>query len=163
MLRIMVEATFETDNRTGKKWYGPIALPEHHAPMLHPKQSKTICSMCSGTRPFLQGCFFWLAQCARHNARHALDIGRGLSRPYEVSRLLQRGSSDADEVLSVRSTRSKPARRFFPRRMKWRIAGGVYQYDPRTSTGILHVPPGHPITRPRARLWPRVTAPPALP
>ena len=153
-------AKFKVEN--SRKWYGPIDTKVDW-PTLTQKQRYSVKRESNGTWPHIRGCFFCLAQRARHNARHALDIGRGLSRPYEVSRLLQRGSSDADEVLSVRSTRSKPARRFFPRRMKWRIAGGVYQYDPRTSTGILHVPPGHPNTRPRARLWPRVTAPPALP
>ena len=41
---------------------------------------------------------FWLAQRAQHNARHALAIGRGLSRPIDISRLLQRAPSAADEI-----------------------------------------------------------------
>ena len=69
---------------------------------------------------------FWVAQRARHNATHALAIGRGLSRPIDISRLLQRAPSAADEIEIVRSTRSNPARRFFARRMKWRSTGGIY-------------------------------------
>ena len=38
-----------------------------------------------------------LAQRARHNARHALAIGRGLTRPIDVSRLLQRAPPAAVE------------------------------------------------------------------
>ena len=47
------------------------------------------------TRAEAGGCS--LAQRARHNARHALAIGRGLSRPIDVSRLLQRAPPAAVE------------------------------------------------------------------
>ena len=61
MLRIMVEATFTTDNRTGEKWYGPIALPENTAPNLYRGQRNSVCRMSRGTQPFFEGCFFgWL-------------------------------------------------------------------------------------------------------
>ena len=101
MLRIMTEPTFTTDN--GLKWYGPIAIKNVTQPWLCYSQRQSVCSESPGTWPWIEGCFFWLAQRARHNARHALAIGRGLSRPIEVSRLLQRGPSAAeDEVENIR-------------------------------------------------------------
>ena len=101
MLR-MVEPTCTVDNWDAWKiWYGPVAIKIDfkEQPWLSAKQKQLVSHVSGGdTWPVIEGCCFLLAQRARHNARHALAIGCGLSRPIEVSRLLQRGPSAADDV-----------------------------------------------------------------
>ena len=101
MLRMLEPTCIPDEWDARKKWYGPVAIKmkESEQPWLSNKQCRNVSHMTGGdTWPVITGCCFLLAQRARHNARHALALGRGLSRPIEVSRLLQRGPSAADDV-----------------------------------------------------------------
>ena len=50
--------------------------------------------------------------------------------------------------------RGLPARKFFPRCMKWRSTGVVYSHGPPTNNSHAASPSAHPPARPRTRPWP---------
>ena len=58
--------------------------------------------------------------------------------------------------------RGLPARKFFPRCMKWRSTGVVYSHGPPTHNSHAASPSAHPPARPRTRRWPPGSRPPGL-
>ena len=56
--------------------------------------------------------------------------------------------------------RGLPARKFFPRCMKWRSTGVVYSHGPPTHNSHAASPSAHPPARPRTRRWPPGSRPP---
>ena len=72
-------------DENGWRIYGPVET-ELTNPWLLPKQINTVRKKYH-TTPYLEGWVGGVAPRARHNARHALAIGRGLCCPIEVYRL----------------------------------------------------------------------------